>query len=621
MVHAALGVNEPGSSAFQCQFNVIAGGLVFTAANLNYWFGSYSFTPVEYHMLTLPVFVAGLTLVLFNLEVFKQLLFPIVFLFFLTPPPSEFLYSVGSVLSNLSASASNMLANLFGLTSNLSSSYGNPVITLSRSDGSLMSFSVDVACSGIYSLIGFFIFAFFIAYITRGKLKNKFALLFMGIPLIIALNITRITTILFIGYFYGDKLALDVFHAVGATVLMFIGTLLLLAVTEKFFKPKAAKTCPICKPQNPDCSQLSCLNCGKLFNFPKTKLSRIDLTKVGGVAVLVILLVFIQVPVFALTEGPAQVIVQTPTGEQGNTQVLPQIEGYTLNYVYRDKEFEKLSGEDASLVYTYGSPDGSKRTVWVAVELARATSSLHRWETCLINWPLSQGQQLTVKQLDLRDVQTRDNPHILARYFAFQYRSTNQTQVVLYWYQTAIFTMNGTSETKHVKMSLVSYPSASENWTETEKQLLPIAESINNYWQPIQTWTAVALAISQNGLLLSVAAFVLLGVLIFYRVLLGRQEKLMLMRLFGKLPSQDILLLKAVDNAEQSGLSSTNSVIKEYGKLNGSAPDVDWINEKLKQAQRNGLVNHKLVNNGDKPELKWRNQVPKPQCFFKWLKL
>jgi exosortase/archaeosortase family protein len=87
-----------------------------------------------------------------------------------------------------------------------------------------MNFSIDVACSGVYSLIGFLIFAVFIAYITRGRLWDKGAILVLGIPLIIALNVIRITTILAIGNAYGDELALQVFHALGATVLMFIGT-------------------------------------------------------------------------------------------------------------------------------------------------------------------------------------------------------------------------------------------------------------------------------------------------------------------------------------------------------------------------------------------------------------
>ncbi len=119
-------------------------------------------------MLTLPFLAAGLTLILFNLQTLKQLIFPIAFLIFLTPPPDQIFYSVGSALANLCASASNALANIFGLHAALSNASGSLVITLTRPDHTTLPFGVDVACSGVYSLIGFLIFALFIAYIMRG---------------------------------------------------------------------------------------------------------------------------------------------------------------------------------------------------------------------------------------------------------------------------------------------------------------------------------------------------------------------------------------------------------------------------------------------------------------------
>jgi len=54
---------------------------------------------------------------------------------------------------------------VFGLHAVLSTNYGSPVITLTLPNNTTLPFSVDVACSGIYSLIGFAIFALFIAYI------------------------------------------------------------------------------------------------------------------------------------------------------------------------------------------------------------------------------------------------------------------------------------------------------------------------------------------------------------------------------------------------------------------------------------------------------------------------
>jgi hypothetical protein len=99
MVNAALKQeNKTFSSTFSKYFVLSAGILLCATAILAYWSGSYTFTPLEYHMLTLPIMVAGLTLIMFNGQTLRHLAFPIAFLFFLTPPPTEILYSVGSSL-------------------------------------------------------------------------------------------------------------------------------------------------------------------------------------------------------------------------------------------------------------------------------------------------------------------------------------------------------------------------------------------------------------------------------------------------------------------------------------------------------------------------------------------
>ena len=623
MINAAIQPPQTGTRGFQKYFSTLTGITLSAVAILTYWYGSYTFTPLEYHMLTLPFLAAGLILILFNLQTLKQLIFPIAFLIFLTPPPEEIFYSVGSALANLSASASNALANVFGLHAVLSTNLGSPVITLTRPDHTTLAFSVNVACSGVYSLIGFLIFALFVAYIMRGKLRNKFAILIMGIPLIVALNIIRITTILAIGYNFGEDLALQLFHYVGATVLMFIGTLLLLAITEKAFKkPKPPQPCPTCNPTPTNPTEPFCPNCGKLFKHPKTKLNRTDITKIAGIAIIVVILLSIQAPVFALTQGPAQVIIQTPSGTKVNTSnsLLPNMTGYTLSYVYRDTAFEQQSSVDAALVYAYGSPNDTTSTVWVAVQIAASVSSEHRWETCLVSIPFREGWQ-PVTQLDLRDIQTQDDPPIIARYFAFQDHATNQTQTVLYWYQTATFTFNGTSQSKQVMMSLIVYSDASANITAIENQLLPFAKAINDYWQPIKTWSPIALTISQNGPGFSAATATLLVAIVIYAAFLNRQEKHQLLTLHGKLPEQTQLLIQAVQNAQKQGNPTTNGIAEELQKLTQTPPQETWLHEKLQEAQNIGLITQALVSREDKPALVWRSQMPKRHSLIKRLRL
>jgi exosortase len=622
MINASLEPPQTSTGGFQKYFSTLAGIALSAVAILTYWYGSYTFTPIEFHMLTLPFLASGLILILFNPQTLKQLLFPIAFLIFLTPPPSEILFGFGSALANLSASASNTLANVFGLHSTLSASNVGPIITLLKPDQTTLSFNVSVACSGIYSIIGFVIFALFIAYITRGRILNKIAILVMGIPLIMVLNIIRITSVLVIGYNFGEDLALQGFHLVGATVLMFVGTLLLLAITEKAFKkPKPTPPCPACSPTQTNPTETFCTNCGKLFQSPKTKLTRVDLAKIVSIAIVTILLLSIQAPVFALTQGPAQVLTQTPQGTQIKTTntILPNIPGYTLNYLYRDTQFEQTSGDDAALVYEYTAPNDTSN-MWATIQIAASTASEHRWETCLIIWPLSQGDTTTVNQLDLRDIQIQDNPPITARYFAFQYKNTNQTQVVLYWYQTATFNTNSTAQTKSVMISLIMYPHSPQNLSEAEAQLLPIAQAINSYWAPIQTWSTVALAISQNGLALSAAASALLIALIVYRLILTQQEKTQLLTLYKKLPVQTQTLLKAVQETQKQNNPTTQGIADQLQQLTNQPPEPTWLKEKLGELQNAGLIKQTLVSQNDNPALAWKNQIPQKTILFKWLK-
>jgi hypothetical protein len=228
---------------------------------------------------------------------------------------------------------------------------------------------------------------------------------------------------------------------------------------------------------------------------------------------------------------------------------------------------------------------------------------------------------MAVNQLDLRDIQIQDNPPMTARYFAFQYKDTNQTQVVLYWYETATFNTNGTAQTKSVMISLIMYPSSSQNVSEAENQELPIANAINSYWAPIQTWSTIALSISQNGLALSAGATAILVLLILYAEYLDRKEKLALLNLYRKLPTQNQLIIKAVTNAKNIHNPTTQAITLEYQKLTQTPTSETWIAQKLAEAENAGLIKKITANKNDEPTIQWKNQVPSKQSIFKRLHL
>jgi len=603
MIKTSIPFESSSSYRKTFPYKEIVGILLFLIAFLIYSYGSYTFTPLEFHMFTFPIFVTACALILFNIQTLRQLAFPILFLFFLIPPPTILVYSLGSTLSIISTEASCAILNLFGLAAKISTAYGNPVITLTQPNGTPLYFTVDIACSGIYSLIGFIIFASFIAYIARTNTSKKPAILLIGLPLIYLLNILRITIIVLLGYNYGMELAMNIFHALGGWTLIFFGTLLLLLITEKalkiqLFTKKETISCPECNPLT-EPTRHFCQACGRLLKYVDAKLNKIDLTKIIAIIISVILIISIQAPIFALTKGPVDILSQIATGKTPTTEILPQINDCTLIFVSRDREFEQLAKQDASLVYAYVPADSPMNIIWVTLEIASSRGVLHPWEFCIMElWrdlPLPEWQTRYI-QLDLRDVELIENPPLIARYFAFQYKDNNVTQVVLYWYETSTFTTNTTAQQKHVKISLIAYPHETESIQKTEDELLTFGIAVANHWQPIKTWAEIALLISKNGNYLLLIPTTLLIITILFQAFNQIKTKQTNIKAYRKLPEKDKKILQAVKETNQNHKGTTHETLSNLEEI--------------------GLIKQTITNENDQPILKWKTNISLPKHTF-----
>ena len=615
MLRAVVSLNTQNRPKQTKYLPTIAGILLSTMAILLYWYGSYTFTPLEYHILAMPIFAAGLTLIMFNYQTLRQLAFPIAFLILLMPPPSVILYGLGATLSVISAEVSNTIINALGIHSTLSSEYGNPAIQIQRADGTTIPFVVNIACSGVYSLIGFLIFAVFIAYIIRDKPWKKATIFPIGLLLIYLLNIARITVILLIGYRYGEETALQIFHLLGGWVLIFLGTIILLITLEKILKTRisikstASTQCPQCNPKPSKYPQNFCLACARLLRYSKVKLKKWDIAKIAATALTVALLLSIQAPVFALTQGPAEIIIQAPTGEQATTQILPQIQGFTLKFVYRDRNFEQMAKQDASLIYAYTPNDKTKETIWITLEIASTRSSMHGWEFCLITWPQTLGYQPKVTQLDSRDIQILENPPIIARYFAFQYIKTNQTQVVLYWYERSTFQTNTTSEQKHVKISTIAYLNSPENIPQIEDQLATIARAIAQYWQPIKTWTQIAILISQSGDKLTAITTGLLIIVVAISVLERKKERKANANAYQKLSKPVKQIIDMVHETEKTSTPTLNNIAITHQNMMGQPINKEKLLQILTEIEKTGIIKSEVANKEDEPTQIWKTAM------------
>jgi exosortase len=623
--------NQPKNTRY---LSPIIGLLLCITAILIYWHGSYTFTPLEYHLIALPIFLTGLILIIFNPQTLRQLAFPIAFLAFLTPPPAEILYNVGATLQFFSAEASNAIANVFRVPSTFTTIEGSPTIILTRPDNTTLTFTVDIACSGIYSLIGFLIFITFVAYITRDKLWKKTTLLLIGLPLVYLLNILRITIMILLGHYYGEDLALQVFHLLGGWVLIFIGTLILLIIAEKAFKTRifapTAKKCPQCNPPNEQQNSNFCTTCGRILKPGTIKLNRTDIAKLAAITISVILLLSVQAPLFAMNSNQIQasgdrpmIVVKTSSETQTheflpdqNTSDYIRSANYSLDFLYRDTDFEAKAKQDMSLIYMYTpmntTDSTSNRTeylIWATVEIGTATSSLHKWETCLITYPLAHGRQAKAIQIELKDIQLTENPLILSRYFVFNQTSTNETQAVLYWYESATFTNDGTGQQKKMKISLITYPESIEDIPEIENQLTALAKAITNYWQPIKTWSQITLIISQQGANLAILTSAVIVAIVIYAILETRRQTKANQKVLQKLSEANKQMIDSIRKTQKKTLSTLGNIATTYQETTGQLLSEQQLLDKLTELEKTGTFKSTVTSQNDEPIQTWKTHV------------
>jgi len=576
-------------------------GIALSALALTiYLVGSYTFHPLEYHILSIPIFLYGCILFLFNLETLKTLAFPTTFLFLLTPLPFETLYTIGGTMANYSAEITFAILKAFGLPATLTTNENIPEIVVQKADA-ILHFSIDVACSGIYSLLTFVTFSSFTAYILRGPIKKRIIAFFAGFPLIYALNIIRILIIILLGFNLGIQLSTELFHTFGGWILVFLGTLIILWGSEKLLKLRIyahdLQPCPHSKTQK----QVFCEACGRLLKTITAKISKRDISKITPLLLIISLIAFFQFPVFALSKFPAEIILSSPIEGNKVTQILPQINNYTLMFLFRDEATEASTGQDANLRYTYFPNETSKRPVEVYVEIADAKKKLHGWDKCFAaSW--------RVTLYDSKEVQLIENPPLIAQSFAFQEKGSLAINVVIYWYEKSLFIVNSTVEEKFVKITLMSViDDLSDRPAMEEEQLLPIAGEIVRYWQPVKQWSQIVLtfAIYRNELftvmLISVVA------LISSRIVRSYLNKKSLYHVYSKITSEtDKQILKA---ASQTKIPTAEQIASTYHEISGKNMKLGELIEKLGQAEQAGLIKREVLNFEDNPLLVWRTTI------------
>jgi exosortase/archaeosortase family protein len=588
--------------------DTVVGGFLLLASLGLYWHAPYTMMSLEYHVIAMILFLASCTLILFNSSMLRQLIFPLLLLSLLFPP-AEILYNAGSILSVASSTITYSVLRASGYPVSLSIEYENPWLQVVQQDGTPITFSVDPACSGIYSLMGFLVFALFIAYLVKGRIWKKTVAFSLGFPLIYSLNIIRLIATVLVGYYFGETTALDLFHVFGGWFLVFLGTLLLLTSFRRVFSIhlviRSFGECPSCENSSLPSNSTFCFNCSRMLKIPVPTFDRTDLVRVLVVLIAAILVTAIQTPIL-LTREHTELVVSTPTGSQFSTEILPQIDNYSLVYVMRDREFETYAKQDLSLIYSYIPDDRSEDTIWVLIEIASIRTSLHRTEACLVK-SYAAGER--VEELALRDYQLVDNPPTVGRFCVFHYTRSQTNQTVIYWIQTSPFSINSTIVERYVKISLVAYPASLDQITDSEKRLLSFAESVTDYWRPISQWSQVALVVSKSRYVLLALPFSLSVGAVLFSFFQTLRDKKADERAYQKLPQLHKQIVDAISHTQRSSKPTFTNIRSTLSKISGRTIESKELHELLLAVEKNEVVKSGFVSVDDYPYKIWKTGV------------
>jgi exosortase len=173
--------------------------------------------------LSLILTISGVILYLFGREFIKKIWFPLFFLLLMVPLPVVDMIAAPS--QTTSAIATSGLSNLIGLPVQRE----GLVLTIPAG-----SFEVGLECSGINSMFSLLTIGILFAFILEGTRTMKFTILFLAIPLAIAGNIIRITSVLVVASKFGQDSAMTYFHDLSSLLMFSVALLGLFLVGRSF---------------------------------------------------------------------------------------------------------------------------------------------------------------------------------------------------------------------------------------------------------------------------------------------------------------------------------------------------------------------------------------------------
>ena len=610
VVKGTLAVDTPKKKLSTKYVNEILGVVLLIVSFLLYWYGSYTFYPLEYHLFSLPIFLMGIVLVVLNSRAFLMLIFPLLFLLFLVPLPTTVLSVAGGYMANFNTQVSYTVLKAVGLPMTLSGDYGAPTVMMTTAAGLPVNFTVDVPCSGIYSLTAFAMFAAFLAFVSYTSVWKKVSVFVLGFFVFSLLNLLRIMAIFSFGYWFGEEVAMMI-HSFAGIVLIFIGMVIILVIAEKVLKiriitkPLKQRPCPKCENKQ---GTGFCHNCGRFLNKSVKAFYSKNLFAKLFLLIILCSVVFMSInaPTFATAKGSGTLNFLSGENYENANSTLPEIPGYKLQFLYRDTAYEKLAKQDASLVYGYFPANASGNVIYADIGVASSLSNLHNWEVCLAAYQTGQGQNALVKVHDSRETQLLENPPLIAQYFVFD-SPNNYTQVTLFWYEKASFKTGLTVEQKYVRISLLALVDDASNYRELEEELFTFGQIIAESWEPLKTQSLISLGIPAQQSLLAGSIIFLVGTRTT-QYFAEKRKASTNRKIFSKFSSkkEQIVFDSFSGLVKAKKYLRTSDIVEAVSKRVGKPVSSKKVYSVLRALEEYGFVKRTIISVGNSPVMVWK---------------
>ncbi|MCL5103631.1 MAG: exosortase/archaeosortase family protein [Armatimonadetes bacterium] len=175
--------------------------------------------------ISLYMCLLGLCLYLHGPMLVRTFAFPLAYTLFAMPLPGGILDLVGSPLQLFASRGTAALLHLMHIN------VVRDGITLAI-DG--YTYNVAPACSGLSSLVALIGVTAVFAYSVTLPTNYKWTMFFLAVPIALAANIVRITTIGLVGVQWGPDVAMEMFHDWSSPILFLAAIVILLIINRGF---------------------------------------------------------------------------------------------------------------------------------------------------------------------------------------------------------------------------------------------------------------------------------------------------------------------------------------------------------------------------------------------------